>query len=69
MSIGEKAFDWVAYTASAVVAGIGVMTWQEWAAAVGIVTAVLTFVVNAWHKRRMVQLREREVRDNAPPAA
>jgi len=67
MSMSERVTSGAAYVAGAVATTIGALTWQEWAAIVGIVGTVLTFAVNAWYKRRMVELRRKEVEQNAPP--
>lgn len=61
MSLSERASSVAAYAAGAITTAIGALTWQEWAAAVGIVCTVATLAVNAWHKRRMVELRRQEL--------
>ena len=52
------------YAASAAAAGVGALTLQEWAAAIGILLAILTFAVN-WHYKR----REIDIKRSAEEAA
>lgn len=61
MSVSERAYSISAYVAGGFTSLFGVLTWQQWGIAVGIVCTVLTLVVNMRHKRRMEALRKKEL--------
>lgn len=37
------------------------MTLNEWAAAIGIFVALAGLVINVWHKRKMIDIAERQL--------
>jgi len=47
------------YAGSGTATMIGVLTFNEWIALAGLLTAIATFLVNAWYKRKHFKLAER----------
>lgn len=50
------------YAGAASSLGVGSLTMNDWAILVGIVMAILTFLLNAWYTRRKDK-REQELKD------
>ncbi|QUG76369.1 hypothetical protein GKQ23_15765 [Erwinia sp. E602] len=58
MELIDRIWSWMTYLWLTMLAGVGMMTQQDWLAAIGAVIGVAAFVMGEMHRRRMSRIHE-----------
>lgn len=58
MELIDRIWSWMTYLWLTMLAGVGMMTQQDWLAAIGVVIGIAAAVLGERHRRRMSRIHE-----------